>query len=384
MKKYLQIFSFAIVTSLVLMFCAGYAMAQSPKPRVSASSVSGNKNDIVEVVIRIDDCPMICGFDFRLHVDSSKLEYQGYSMGEASKGLFAVSNFKDDAFIYVGVVPKAVNATGDIVTLKLKVLSDEKETIPLTFMSMMLLDVNNQEYEYTAVNGTVSINGGTGSVNTTTIASDTSPKKVDSSSIKTSTEKPHEEGTTTAKSDNEPHTGTNSGDGEKLDPDIGENPDVFKITSNFSVGGTVEPMVKFVDQGDSVELAFIPDDGYYLASLTINDELIEASDNRYTIENIRENYEIYASFELISGSLEESEDDAPIIDDESKLSAGKKALIIILVVLTLAAGVVITVINAKKSDAKSQNLELDSDNSNNEPQSPELDSKNDENQEKME
>ena len=59
------------------------------------------------------------------------------------------------------------------------------------------------------------------------------------------------------------------------------------------------------DYGSSVVLNFIPNEGYYLSHLTVNDEEVidKVQDNTYTLNNISENTNIVASFDKYTYSL---------------------------------------------------------------------------------
>lgn len=362
MKKNLQIFSYLLVTFLVLICCAGYAVAQSDKAVLRAASVSGNKGDIIEVSIDISDCPAANGFEINLKIDSSKLEYQGYTAGDAAKKMsFAMPNFKDNTFIYVGVSMAPVQFDGNIATVKLKVLSDTKETVMLTFSKSSIIDGNGKDIECTVVNSTIALNGAAGQVVTpavTTIGSDTVTTQPSDSHG-------HSEKTTGGTSSKESMGTSSESAGESGETTADSN--VFKVICSSSPGGSVDPTVKFVDPGDSVNLLFIPDEGYRLASVTINGEIIEGIDTEYDLNDIRKDYEVYAAFEE-SGDMTDkenpSESSGESTDENGGLSTGQKVLLVVLVVLTVAAGIAITIFNVKKSAQKIEDTEISLENEN--------------------
>lgn len=334
MKKIVYMFSLVLAAALLLV-CIPVAFAQQGTSQAEAiiASASGRTGDIIEVAVEVKNCPEISGLDIRVYNDPSMLEYQGYTAGDALKGVFVVSNYKDNEFIYVGA-STAFKPSGTWFTLKYKVISDKAETTALTFSRLNINDDYNKYIDCKAVNGVISINGG---------------NTVD---ITTPVTKQGDTETTTAGTDSTQQSETTAVTTESSGQTAAET---YKVVADASTGGTVDPAVMIVEEGQIVTLTFTPDSGYKFSRLLINgEEVVTTSETNYTLTGINCDYDIFAVFlpdnayDQYDSSTTNSEKQTDSEIAPVRLDTKEKGLIIALVAATFAAGIIITVINVRK------------------------------------
>ncbi len=72
----------------------------------------------------------------------------------------------------------------------------------------------------------------------------------------------------------------------------------FTITATAGENGTISPegVVEVVEGGEQI-FTFTPAEGYRVATVTVDDEAVEVTENAYTFENVTENHTINVTFE---------------------------------------------------------------------------------------
>jgi flagellar basal body-associated protein FliL len=74
-------------------------------------------------------------------------------------------------------------------------------------------------------------------------------------------------------------------------------PATYSVTVFAGHGGSADPQgTSTVNEGDSITVNFLPDDGYAVSTVTVNGELVDPSDS-YTIDSVTEDMTIDVSFD---------------------------------------------------------------------------------------
>ena len=108
-------------------------------------------------------------------------------------------------------------------------------------------------------------------------------------------------------------------DNAKLTAPAGAS-EISVLTTVAGEGGAVQPAGQTkVATGETVNVTFVPDEGYQLASVKVNGRKVEVTDNTYAL-TMDQNYAVTADFEVIP--------DVPqvMFENDSRASAARSSL----------------------------------------------------------
>ena len=151
----------AVMMLLPILPSSLIAMAAAGTPTLRVSSVLGRVGDTVTVSVTISENSYVCGGNFNLVYDSTKLQVISATCGDVVSGMTPIANPQYDSnkvrFTFAGITP--VTEFGILLTVTVKILAGASREAAVSLEKVNLYDSNSTAMEKNNENGAVIIDG---------------------------------------------------------------------------------------------------------------------------------------------------------------------------------------------------------------------------------